>query len=635
MTISKKLQLTINPSNGSLYVNTAWDKLNPLYCANQQYAYANLSGSNTYNNTFVSISPSGLCITSNNQSTDKLFVHYSYIPNSSVGRFISFKADYSTNTVTYLNESYNGLYNSDIYNLSDNRFMMLSSTANNTLRAQLIIVNNDTGAISAAAANTLLYSSNNTANYANARYTISQVSNSKYILYYVDSTTGANTGSIKAAVVDVANNGNISFGTPLVIASNPTAFIGSLSLTSRIKISNTHQVLGVRDGSNTSQMYYHNIGISGNTLSLGTNSTSNTAYGNFESIGDDYYLGNMSAGEYVIHISSNVTTYITQTTVSRKADESSPVPDISYNNNQFGHVHIIQSETSANTKLNVTRFDKSTNTLTTSNSDFSVFEISGKYSPASSRFFPSGKNSSIYYFDSLLGTTRGLVVSVEIPGPIYASNTLPIIYRFIDGNTNSQTISYSSPGSNSFISPAAGQVFIQCFGPGGRGRLSNPNTQTSSTGYGGGGGGYAHKILSVTSSQNIGLVVGRSSNSTQTSTNSTANTILCRPGGDATTSTVGVSGNASGGDINANGQPGTTGAYTVAKGFSDASLGGLAGSPGPARTGSGLQANTRSYVDGCQEISTGAEGKSQGTGGYRGELGVLKNGEVIIGFKPS
>lgn len=241
---------------------------------------------------------------------------------------------------------------------------------------------------------------------------------------------------------------------------------------------------------------------------------------------------------------------------------------------------------------------------------FNVIETQGNQ--GSGPWYP---NSAISILSPYQGTSRGIFMGLSSPG----GTTCQVVYRFLDADVNSQVNTYSV--SNTYTAPRAGNVFIMCYGQGGRGNAAS--TADNATTYPGGGGGFSYKTITVTNGQTIPITFGQFG--------ITCNTITVNAGSNSTTSALGAGGQASGGDVNANGSVGTSGINANGTngplGY-DTGKPGSCGFPGPAKTGFGFATSLQVYgsKDAGSWIGTG--GKAFSGAGQVGGPGL-----VIIGIK--
>lgn len=675
--VANKLLLASAKKGGgaaNVIINARWDMLNPLYCANQSAIYANSAASTyLYPTAYGAAFYQPFCITANSFQSTQYFVTSAQYANgaansTAVGNnyVVVFSADFTTNTVALVNTA---IINStatippaDYYTtsilLNDNLMVMYRVNANTTgsgnVQMQAMIVN--------TASKTITFGTLGSVSVGNLVASFAaQINSTAVILGHTQANAAASVANTvySARVVTVnPTNGAITFGSATVF-NNRYAVIPTGTQDIGFIVQNATSVCATSVGNAASVGAYYMLGISGTTVTAGANGAlaTNNLYqatrpvlliSNTASIYVDTKTSNPVVWSFnpttnvctYVNVSSNLSSLLIGAQFSNKAEQilnnntnvvlgtavrnTDPASNVGYSNNFL--------------LASAVTYSYASNNLIQANSNFPIPELIGKAVTGASYYYPGADAGGGAIF-TRSGTVQGIYIAVGAPLSISSAvnNTFEIAYRFLSANTSSLTNTYSGPGSYTYTAARAGQLFLQVYGPGGYGNAAS-NVSGNST-HPGGGGGFAYKTITVTNGQTVPLVVGRAQqNSTVLATNSSANTIVCQPGGNGNTTANGTGGVASGGDLNANGSAGIGGTVgAVLKTTGDLGQGGFCGAPGPARAGFGFSSTLQVY--GAVGTNTNVSNSSWpvGTGGLytvANAAGVPgANGAIIVGLK--
>ena len=217
--------------------------------------------------------------------------------------------------------------------------------------------------------------------------------------------------------------------------------------------------------------------------------------------------------------------------------------------------------------------------------------------------------------------------------------------------TGQTTVTYTTPGTNSFTVPAnVTEITVEAWGGGGRGGQRSGGGNTAGSG-GGGGGAYTRSVISVVPGETFSLFVGGGSTTTNPGEDSwfiNFSTLLAKGGGSAANNTVNgaIGGSAANsiGDIKFSGGSGANGSGTNFGGGGGSSAGfeadGVSATNNNGATapdGGGDGGNGKSGAEGA-----GSPGSTPGGGGggalkthsannfYAGGAGA--NGQVIVSY---
>lgn len=637
MTISKKLQLTINPTSKE-YVNSSWENLNPLYCANQQFLYVNAAatGDNiTYAPRFIN--------PGNPFSTTKYVIAYS---SGDTSRIISLKLDYTANTISKVADITPATGQlKTATKISNNRIIFVRNVgaANPTTTVDLfsLDINSANGNIVKNTTLSYSFTSNNNLGAADSYINLSYLEENKAILSYFD-FSNTSYGSLKVALLTTNTSGDITVSATSTVFTGPSAFYSSLSANGINLINKEGESNKILCYANATSVVYNPFSWAGANIAVGSATVytpgnalfaSNLVDSVFEFASNNYYFSYSSSiltEGRVILLSGNTisNSFYSNNTLAHATSRITPVKVL--NNNKITYINYRSSPYGISTISTLDPYGSIfiasmnvDNTVETKISTITPFEINGNIFNSSGAYVLDNEGM----IDALAGTTRGCILNLGYANT--SSNAALLTYRFLDANPASTSIKYTLAGSNTYTVPSNGTVFVQAYSSGGIGW----NGASGATSYGPGGGAFSYKSFAVSSGQTIPLVVGLSANSTVAGTNSSISSIVCTPGANATSGGVGAGGIASGGDLNANGSSGIAGTYTSDSGgkggsvTTDTSQSGLCGKPGPTRTGSGILSTGQVY----------GSSKAVGVGIplFAASLGTRPaNGVIIITHKP-
>lgn len=668
MTVSRReLTAAAGVSKGAA-VNSRWDQLNPLYCANQALVYANVQSTLQLGDT----TPATIRISSNASSTTQNFIgvygsgNTFYLP--------MFSVNFSSNTITTLNTSFT--YSSSSYGnvkfneyakVLDNGVILLTERFGDSgtggvdyVSIQALLANASSKTLTLG--NPYFINVGNSASGFSANPRLARVNSTAAVWEY--ETIGANSfynQTVLSLVIVNPANGNLTIASSTVVGSNIGTAVAYNSIPYGIAMANTSRgFISASPGAASNSSIYPFTINANNTITVGT-PTSVTANLSFFPIGTVQVTSN--GNTYHFFNSRNYAGTSSDSTGFTYSTSSNSISNLNYagnnttlmvplssipttilNNNVpsiLGLQYDLLNSENYNSLFLRTIAVNSTPSACPS-SKFGLIEVTGQ-SNGITTSYPKNSFGEVH---PLIGTTRAVFLQLGAPGydtvNFVSTNTAVINYRFVDANPSSQTFIYNVPGANSFTAPRAGQLFIQCYGAGGRGNtVLNGNAASGSNTFAGGGGAFAYKTITVTSGQVISLNIASGSLGGTT----IANTIICGSGTAATRSATGTGGAASGGDFNANGSAGTQGTISniAIKGdpvYVDTSQPGKSGAPGPAKTGFGYTTSTQIYGNSFDPVNSPAI-MGIGIGGTLNvsSTGVVSggraggNGAIIIGIK--
>lgn len=673
MTVSRRELMAA--AGASTVPNSRWDELNPLYCANQSIVYANVNLGATSANLYSADAPA-MCIGANSTVHDYILCISTQSSGANNAYYPMIRANFTTNTISVINNSayyshgpytrtpigvsFSGSWGSETpYSIVLDSGLILtcgywsaSSPPSSTYQyatIQAVRANTDAAAYTWGSIVSLTVSTNSTS--GSTLSSLARINSTAAVWKYQANTAPTtNTKTVLQVVTVDPTTLNLNLGASAILslgASNTSAESSSVNM------ANTTRGFVTASNSTATVCYPFTIQPN-NSIVVGSPTTSAISVESstllYSNGNNYYYLRDSTATNIATSFSYNPTT----NTISNVNSATLPKA-IFYTNRRNGIVSpTISNNAPAYVALmgDYTFFVEGTSdgmvTKTVAinatpsacvPSDFSIHEIQGRNSTGNYTY-PSPVAGGLF---PLANTTRGLWLTASTTGGAPTTNVVSVVYRFLDANASSQTVTYNIPGANSYTAPRAGQLFIQCYGAGG-----SSNVQSNATGgfgpgtntHAGGGGGFSYKTINVTAGQVIALNIG----SPTSKTNTTANTIVCTPGANATKTASGAGGSASGGDLNANGASGTSGTIVnqaEIKGtfYGSSDVSGNCGSPGPVKTGYGYTTSTQVYGN-----YTGDHGNSTiGTGGTflvtnteTGTTGTGRpggNGAIIIGIK--
>ena len=664
MTTAAEKLLLVNPSVG-VAINTRWDMLNPLYCANQVAVFANASAStfvgrgkfyplskNTFTSVQYFLGRSVYMANSTANSAEGNGSHFFYLT----------KVDFIANTVSVVttanafgaNISINnyrpsGTDENTDWSLIANRRLLLGGRSSNTTMNFQVIDTTDS-AITLRTPSSFTTAANlgigGFGTFPFLPQTLYLSDNKLFLMW--NEAVNTTAFDVRACILTVNSTGGVlanTSGNVLISNASSGPMFNNLYMPVAAAINSTSVfILGnlKTGGANSS---YVTATISGNTITLSAaNSFSGrtfdasppyqqntTIFIYDQSPSSDVYRRDVAVRKYdpATGIASKVNNYNTAALfLSRTPIINNEVPtflatcDVLTNVfSSFGGYGFLGPPYMP---ISTLTYDLTSNNIVSNSSVFSILENAGSAS-ASANMAESGGHTPIFptafgTLSPLSGTTRAVYFDAY-GNNVQTNNEIILSYRFVSANVSSNTIAYNS-GSQTWVAPAAGNVFLLCYGCGGYAGLGANGTAS----WPGGGGSFSYKTLQVTNAQNISIVVGYKGSEGVPATNTTANTILCLPGGKGNSTAVGVGGNASGGDFNANGSSGVFGSYHIADKSNpeeyDTSVGGFCGSPGPP---------TGKYVS-SKQIYGGVYTVGSGTNFMTSPYG--SNGYVVVGFKP-